>query len=160
MPDLLIFRPANPNDVDQIVEMIHELADYEKLTHELELTPEKLSHSLFVEKSAQVILACLNETIIGYAVLCKHFSTFKGESGIYLDDLYIKTSYRSKGYGKQLFQYVVNFVSDAGHPRLEWLCLDWNQNSIDFYLKHGAEQLKDYTMYRLEGEKLNQRKKK
>ena len=88
--------------------------------------------------------------VIGFALYYFHFSTFKGRPGLYLEDIYIKKPYRHQGYGKQVFKFLMKeaLANDCG--RMEWVCLNWNQPSIDFYLSLGAKPLKDWTIFRLD----------
>lgn len=91
---------------------------------------------------------------VGFALFFHNFSTWLGRSGIYLEDLFVMSSYRGRGYGKALLSELARIAVERGCGRLEWSCLDWNQPSIDFYLSLGAEPMDDWTMYRLEGETL------
>jgi len=86
---------------------------------------------------------------VGYALYFYNFSTFLGRAGIYLEDVYIRPAARNKGYGKAIFKYLAQLCVETGCGRLEWACLDWNQSSIDFYRSMGAEQMSDWTTYRL-----------
>ena len=109
---------------------------------------------IFDERKAEVIFALEDGKEVGFALFFHNFSTFLGRAGIYLEDLYVRTEYRGKGYGKSLLKELARIAVERGCGRLEWWCLDWNQPSIDFYLSLGAEPMKDWTVYRIAGETL------
>lgn len=150
----LIFRSTQKEDVPLILELIKELARYEKLEHEVVATEEILAEWLFEKKRAEVIFPVLDGRVIGYALFFHNFSTFLGRAGIYLEDLYIQPLFRGNGYGKATIQKLAQIAVERGCGRLEWSCLDWNQPSIDFYLSLGAEPMKGWTVYRLAGDTL------
>ena len=151
MKDTLEFRYANDTDVKLILYFIKELATYEKMQDEVVATEELLQNWIFVKKKAEVIFAMVDGKEIGFALFFHNFSTFVGRAGIYLEDLFILSEYRGKGYGKAVFKRLAKIARERGCGRLEWSCLDWNQPSIDFYLSLGAQQMKDWTLYRVEG---------
>ena len=93
---------------------------------------------------------------IGFALFFHNFSTFLGKAGIYLEDLFVLPEYRGKGYGKAILKQLARIAVERKCGRLEWVCLDWNQPSIDFYLSLGAEPMKDWTVYRLTGQTLTE----
>ena len=148
------FRKAGRKDVALILEFIRELADYEKMLDEVVATPELLEKWIFDERKAEVIFALEDGKEVGFALFFHNFSTFLGRAGIYLEDLYVRTEYRGKGYGKALLKELARIAVERGCGRLEWWCLDWNKPSIDFYLSLGAEPMKDWTVYRIAGETL------
>lgn len=150
----LSFRKAKPNDTPLILQFIIELADYEKMRSEVVATEELLHEWLFVQKKAEVIFAVVEHEEIGFALYFHNFSTFLGRAGIYLEDLYIKPTYRGYGYGKALFTELARITKARGCGRLEWWCLDWNKPSIDFYRSLGAEPMEDWTVYRIAGDTL------
>ena len=94
------------------------------------------------------------EEVVGFALFFHNFSTFLGRAGIYLEDLYVRPSYRGKGYGKALLKELAHIAVIRGCGRLEWACLDWNQPSIDFYKSLGAVPLDEWTVYRVAGKVL------
>jgi GNAT superfamily N-acetyltransferase len=108
----------------------------------------------FEKKRAEVMFPCVDGEPVGYALFFHNFSTFLGRAGIYLEDLCILPEYRGKGYGKATLKKLAQITVERGCGRLEWCCLDWNQPSIDFYLSLGAEQLSEWTTYRLTGDTL------
>ena len=150
----LTFRFAEKEDVSKILYFIRELASYEHMLDEVVATEELLEEWLFEKGKAEVLFAVKDGEEIGFALFFHNFSTFLGRAGIYLEDLYVKPEYRGNGYGKALLQELARIALERGCGRLEWLCLDWNQPSIDFYLAMGAEPMKDWTVYRVAGEAL------
>lgn len=147
-------RAAKRDEASYILGFIKELAEYEKMGDKVVATTELLEKWIFDEGKAEVIFAIEDEKKIGFALYFHNFSTFLGKAGIYLEDLYISPEYRGKGYGKEMLKYLAETAVERGCGRLDWSCLDWNQPSIDFYLSLGAEQLSEWTVYRLEGESL------
>ena len=152
----LTFRFAERKDVPLILNFIKELAEYEKMLDEVVATETLLEEWLFDKHKAEVIFAVIDEKEIGFALFFHNFSTFLGRSGIYLEDLYVRPEYRGLGYGKAILKKLAQIAVERGCGRLEWWCLDWNQPSIDFYLSLGAEAMKDWTVYRIAGDTLNQ----
>lgn len=152
--DDVCYRFAVPEDTGQILSFIRELAEYEKLLHEVVATEELLREWLFIKKTAEVIFAEYQGKAIGFALFFHNFSTFLGRSGIYLEDLYVRREYRSLGIGKTLLRKLAEIALERGCGRLEWWCLDWNQSSVNFYLSLGAEAMDDWTVYRISGDTL------
>ena len=149
-------RKANVEDISEILKLIKELADYENLLHEVEINEELLKENLFGEKSyAEVILAFENKKVLGFALYFFSFSTFLGRPGIYLEDFFVRKTERGIGIGRALLVNLAKKVKDFGGGRLDWSVLNWNKKAIDFYEKLGAYPLKEWKMYRLTGEKLN-----
>jgi GNAT superfamily N-acetyltransferase len=142
-------RFADKADVPLILQFIKELADYEKLLHEVVATEEVLMDSLFVKKSAEVIIGEENGVAVGFALFFHNFSTFLGKSGLYLEDLYVKPEYRGKNYGKKLLQALAGIAQERNCERLDWWCLGWNAPSIEFYKSLGAVPMSDFTVYRM-----------
>ena len=152
----LTFRYATENDCAKILFFIKELAAYENLLDEVVATEELYKEWLFEKKKAEVIFACENGNEVGFALFFHNFSTFLGRAGIYLEDLFVLPEYRGKGYGKAILKQLARIAVERKCGRLEWVCLDWNQPSIDFYLSLGAEPMKDWTVYRLIGQTLTE----
>ncbi|HKM20688.1 MAG TPA: GNAT family N-acetyltransferase [Lachnospiraceae bacterium] len=152
----LTFRYATEEDAPTILSFIKELATYENMLDEVVATEEMLRKNLFEERKAEVLFAMEDEVEIGFALFFHNFSTFLGRAGIYLEDLYVKSEYRGKGYGKAILKKLARIAVERGCGRLEWWCLDWNKPSIDFYLSLGAEPMNDWTVYRITGETLTE----
>ena len=150
----LTFRYATENDCAKILFFIKELAAYENLLDEVVANEELYKEWLFEKNKAEVIFACENGNEVGFALFFHNFSTFLGRAGIYLEDLFVLPEYRGKGYGKAILKQLAKITVERKCGRLEWVCLDWNQPSIDFYLSLGAEPMKDWTVYRLTGQTL------
>lgn len=148
------FRQAGPADTGLILSFIKDLAAYEKMADEVIATEDLLREWIFEKGKAEVIFALEGEQEVGFALFFHNFSTFLGRSGLYLEDLFVKTEYRGKGYGKALLRQLARIALERGCGRLEWWCLDWNQPSIDFYRSLGAEPMSDWTTYRLTGDTL------
>lgn len=136
--------------IPAILGFIRELADYEKMTSDVVATEELLNEWLFEKHIAECILAEHNGEFVGFALFFHNFSTFVGRGGIYLEDLYIKPSFRKSGFGKLLFKELAKIAVERNCGRLEWACLNWNQPSIDFYISMGALPLHEWTTYRLD----------
>ena len=147
-------RFAKEGDVKQILQFIKELAEYEKLADEVVATEELLHEWLFVKKKAEVIIGELDGKPVTHAIFFHNFSTFLGRAGLYIEDLYVKPEYRGKGFGKTMLKHLAKIAVERGCGRLEWICLDWNKPSIDFYLSIGAEPLDEWTVFRVTGDTL------
>lgn len=150
------FRYANDNDTTLILSFINELAKYEQMADEVIASEELLNEWLFKKEIAEVIFIMENKKEIGFALFFHNFSTFLGRGGIYLEDLYVKSEYRGKGYGKAIFKQIAKIAVERNCGRLEWCCLDWNKPSIDFYLSLGAKVMDEWTTYRISGDILNE----
>ena len=148
------FRYAEPADAGLILAFIKELADYEKMADEVIATEDLLREWIFEKKKAEVIFALEDGKEVGFALFFHNFSTFLGRSGLYLEDLFVKTEARGKGYGKGLLRQLARIALERGCGRMEWWCLDWNQPSIDFYRSLDAEPMSEWTTYRLTGDTL------
>ena len=152
--DFLI-RPATINDCELILSFIRELADYEKLLHEVVADISSLENTLFGDKPyAEVIIADFQGEAVGFALFFHNYSTFLGKPGLYLEDLYIRPTMRGRGFGKCLLAYVASVAVSRNCGRLEWSVLNWNKPAIDFYRSLGAEPMQDWTVNRLAGQAL------
>ena len=148
-------RPAELDDVPEIFVLIKELADYERLLDQVIATEELLEETLFGENSnVEVLLACDENQILGFALYFRTFSTFLGRPGIYLEDLFVRGFARGRGIGESLLRRIAKNTLEMGGGRLEWSVLDWNKTAISFYKKMGAVPLDEWTTFRLTGEKL------
>lgn len=148
-------RAATKADVPVVFEMIRALAEYERLSHEVTATEEGLRRTLFGERpAAEVLLAFHERQAVGFALFFSTYSTFLGKAGLYLEDLYIKPEARGLGIGLALLVKLAQLGVERDCGRVEWEVLDWNEPSIAFYKKLGAQPLDDWTRYRLTGEAL------
>lgn len=148
-------RFATDKDVEIILFFIKELAKYENLLDEVVATKEILYNSLFVEKSAEVIIAEYDNKEIGFALFFHNFSTFLGKKGMYLEDLYIVPEMRGRGYGIKMFAYLADIAKNRNCERLEWWCLDSNSSSIEFYKQLAAQAMEEWTVFRLTDKNLD-----
>ena len=148
------YRFAERKDAALILEFIKGLAEYEKLSDEVVATPETLEEWIFDRQKAEVIFALHDGVEVGFALFFHNFSTFLGRAGLYLEDLFVKPAYRGRGYGKGLLSLLARIAVKRGCGRLEWVCLDWNKPSIDFYKSLGAMPMEDWTIYRIAGDTL------
>lgn len=150
MKENLFIRKAVPADVPIILGLIRELAEYEKLVHELKTTEQDLHQILFGNNSfVEVLIAEYNNQVAGYALFFHNFSTFVGKPGLYLEDLYVKPELRSKGIGKILLEEIISIAKERNCGRVEWSVLDWNTSAIEFYKSRGAISLDEWTIFRL-----------
>jgi GNAT superfamily N-acetyltransferase len=148
LPELKL-RFAGQQDTGIILGFIKELAEYEKMLPEVTATEEILGESLFERRSAEVIIAEYQERPVGFALFFHNFSTFLGRPGIYLEDLYVQPEWRGKGFGQIILAYLAKLAIERNCGRLEWWVLDWNEPSIRFYRKMGAQAMSDWTVYRV-----------
>jgi GNAT superfamily N-acetyltransferase len=150
MPADFEIRSARVEDVPTSLELISDLATYERAPTEVRATEERLVDVLFGEKpAAEVLLAFENQTPIGFAVFFHNFSTWLGQPGLYLEDLFVKPEARGKGFGRALLVDLARIARDRGCGRMEWAVLDWNEPSIKFYRSLGAKPMEEWTMFRL-----------
>ena len=147
-------RYATEKDCEVILDFIKELAIYEELEGQVVATVSDLQESLFNQKKAEVLLLEEDNQAVGFALFFMNYSTFLGKANIYLEDLYVKEAYRNKGYGKLLLQELATIALESGCERLDWSCLDWNEEAIDFYKRIGAKPLSEWTIFRLDKEGL------
>ena len=148
-------RSANVNDVGTILSLINELADYERLTHEVVANENDIRRSLFGDRPyAEALIGELEGVPISFALFFHNFSTFIGRPGIYLEDLYVKPECRSKGYGRKMLVYIARLAIKRNCARFEWSVLDWNTPAIRTYEKLKAKPMNEWILYRLTGEDL------
>src|SRR5947208_7089001 len=148
-------RPARVEDVPLILELIRDLATYERAPKEVTATEEQLLAVLFGQKPvAEVLLAFEGQSPVGFAVFFHNVSTWLGRPGLYLEDLFVKPEKRGKGYGRALLVRLARIAHDRGCGRMEWAVLDWNDPAIQFYRKLGARPLDEWTVFRLAGEEI------
>ena len=143
-------RPARVEDVPIILELISDLATYERAPEEVVATEEDLVEVLFgATPVAEVLLAFEKESPVGFAVYFYNFSTWLGRPGLYLEDLFVKPEKRGKGYGRALLVELAKIARDRGCGRMEWAVLDWNEPAIKFYRALGAKPMHEWTVFRL-----------
>lgn len=150
-----MIRTANPADVPALVELIQELALYEKAPEQCHVTVEQLDRALFGDDpSANAFVAVDGEDVVGTAIWFRSFSTWEGTAGIYLEDLYVRPAVRGRGHGLALLATLADECVRRGWSRLGWAVLNWNTPSIQFYDSLGGVPMNDWTTYRVEGDAL------
>ena len=150
-------RPATIEDVSLILSFIRELADFERLSHEVVATEEILRESLFGERrAAEVVIGQQGDDPAGFALFFHSFSTFLGRPGIYLEDLYVKPEFRGIGIGRAILVYLARLAKERNCGRLEWSVLNWNEPAIRLYRGIGAVPMDDWTVYRVTGDALEE----
>ena len=151
----LTIRPATPADLALIAAFIRELADYEKLLHEVRFDEATLGDKLFgVRPYAEVAIGEIDGTAQGFALFFHNFSTFEGKPGLYLEDLFVRPAARGSGLGKALLAHLARLCMERDCARLEWSVLDWNAPSIGFYKSLGARMMDEWTVMRVDGDAL------
>ena len=148
-------RRITPDDVPAVVDLVRELAEYEKARHEARMTEDQLSAALFGDSRALFgHVAVADEQVVGMALWFLNFSTWRGTHGVYLEDLYVQPQHRGSGLGRELLRTLADVCVQRGYDRLEWSVLDWNTPSIDFYRAAGAVPMDEWTVFRLTDEAL------
>ena len=144
-------RPVTPADVDVVVGLVRELADYEKSLDEARMTCEQLHEALFGDSPALFGHVATDRagTVVGFALWFSNFSTWRGTHGVYLEDLYVSPAARGTGLGRELLRTLADVCVQRGYSRLEWSVLDWNTPSIEFYEAAGAVPMDEWTVFRL-----------
>jgi GNAT superfamily N-acetyltransferase len=151
----LTIRSATPADLPLIAQFIRDLADYEKLAHEVRFDEAKLGENLFGARPyAEVVIGEIDGAAQGFALFFHNFSTFEGRPGIYLEDLFVRPEARGSGLGKALLAHLAGLVVERDCARLEWSVLDWNAPAIGFYQSLGAKLMDEWTVMRVDGEAL------
>lgn len=138
------------DDCKKIVDFIREIAEYEKLSNEVVATEESILESIFQENRAKVLFLQLSGKEIGYVLYFFNYSTFNGRAGLYLEDIYIRKEFRGRGFGKEVFKYLTRVAIENKCMRMEWVCLNWNTPSQEFYKGLGAVSLNEWTTFRLD----------
>lgn len=148
-------RPAIPADIPLIIELITELADYERLVHEVKADARRMHEHLFGPRPyAEVLIGEVDGEPQGFALFFHNYSTWLSQPGIYLEDLFVRPAARGAGLGKALLTELARLAVERGCGRLEWSVLDWNEPAIGFYRSLGARPQDEWTVYRLTGEAL------
>ena len=152
MPVSVTIRPAEAHELPLVLEFIRELAVYERLEHEVQVTTADLAVALFGPRPfAEVVFACLEGEPVGFALFFQNFSTFLGKPGIYLEDLFVRPQARGHGIGRRLLAWLARTTLERGCARLDWAVLDWNLPSIGFYRSLGAVAQDEWTTKRVSG---------
>ena len=148
-------RPAKREEVGEVLQLIQDLATYEKAPDQVEASRDDLLNTIFV-KDPRVFcdLVEVDGQIAGMAIWFLNYSTWQAKHGIYLEDLYIKPEFRARGYGKALLKHLAQICDKEGYGRLQWWVLDWNSPAIEFYRSLGAEAMDEWTVYRTSGQAL------
>ena len=146
---------VTPADLPALLELIRELARFERLEHEVEATVESLHDSLFGSQPvAAALLARSANVLAGYALYFFTFSSFIGRPGLWLDDVYVRPSFRHRGLGRALIRAVARIGAERNCGRFEWTALNWNKNALEFYRSLGAQAMDDWVLLRLNSEAL------
>jgi len=146
---------ARSDDVPVILELIRGLGEYERLSDEIVATEDGLRKWLFGERpAAEVVLAYVDTTVVGFALFFHNFSTFLGRPGLYLEDLFVKPEWRGRGIGQRLLVHLAALAVERGCGRMEWTVLDWNEPALRFYERMGARVMKEWKLCRLTGDGL------
>jgi GNAT superfamily N-acetyltransferase len=155
MSKSITIRRAEAHEVPLILSFIRDLAEYERLSHEVVATEQGLRETLFGPRPhAEVVFACLDGAPVGFALFFHNYSTFLGQPGIFLEDLFVRPHARGHGVGKVLLQWLARTAVERNCGRLEWNVLDWNEPAIGFYRKLGARPMDEWTTFRLTGAEL------
>ena len=154
-PTPFTLRSAELRDVGAIVQLIRELAEFEILTHLLQVTPEKLRPQLFgVRPVAEALVAETGGEVVGFALFFTNFSTFLAQPGLYLEDLFVRPAHRGSGIGAALLTRLGRIAVERDYGRFEWSVLDWNEHAIRFYERMGATVMPEWRICRVSGEAL------
>ena len=145
-------RPSRQEEVEIVLQLIHDLAVYERAPNEVEATEKELLETIFSsDPKVFCDLVEVDGEIAGMAIWFLNYSTWQGKHGIYLEDLFIKPEYRGRGYGKALLKHLAKICDDKGYGRFQWWVLDWNSPAIEFYRSLGAVAMDEWTVYRVSG---------
>jgi len=151
----LKIRPAKREEVGEVLQLIQDLATYEKAPEQVEASKEDLLNTIFAKEPRVFCdLVEVDGQIAGMAIWFLNYSTWQAKHGIYLEDLYIKPEFRARGYGKALLKHLAQICDKEGYGRLQWWVLDWNSPAIEFYKSFGAEAMDEWTVYRTSGQAL------
>ncbi len=150
------FEDIKWEEIPVLLELIQELAAYEKMETQVQATVELLENALFIQNTARAFFIRAEDQTIGFALYFYHFSTFIGRPSLYLEDIYIRPAYRNKGYGHEAFRHLAAIAREMNCGRMEWSCLNWNKPSIAFYQKLGAIPMEDWTVFRLDETQIKQ----
>ena len=142
---------ATPADIPVLLTLIGELAEFERLGHEVVVTAAGLQESLFGPRpGVETVVARVDGEVAGFALYFHNFSTFLGRRGLYLEDLYVRPAFRGQGVGRELLLYLARLAAARDCGRMEWSVLNWNRRAVSFYESLGARPVNDWTVYRLD----------
>ena len=148
-------RRAVPGDIPEILAMVRELAEYERAADHVVSSEAQFAAALFSDSpSVFAHVAELDGKLVGFALWFLNFSTWRGTHGIYIEDLFVRPAYRSRGIGKMFLEELATLCADRGYARLEWWVLDWNEPALRFYKSLQATPMSEWTVHRLDGEAL------
>jgi len=151
----LKIRPAKREEVGEVLQLIQDLATYEKAPDQVEASRDDLLNTIFAKEPRVFCdLVEVDGQIAGMAIWFLNYSTWQAKHGIYLEDLYIKPEFRARGYGKALLKHLAQICDKEDYGRLQWWVLDWNSPAIEFYRSFGAEAMDEWTVYRTSGQAL------
>ena len=146
---------ATERDAPIILQMIKDLAEYERMSDQVTATEQSLRATLFGSRpSAEVVIAKAGHTPAGFALFFHNYSTFVGKPGLYLEDLFVRPEWRGHGIGRALLSHLAKITIERDCGRFEWSVLDWNEPAIGFYKKLGAVPMEDWTIFRITGDAL------
>jgi len=151
----ILLRFGEEKDTSLILEFIRGLAEYEHLLDTVKIDETALKKYLFEKKLIEVVIGEYDGTPAGFALFFHNFSTFVGKPGIFIEDLFVKPEFRGKGLGKIFFSFLAKIAVERNCGRLEWLCLDWNKPSIEFYKKQGAKAMDEWVTFRVTGDDIS-----
>jgi GNAT superfamily N-acetyltransferase len=152
----ITLAPVVPDEIPVLLELVRELARFEKLEHEFTATAESLHAAFFgPQPAAGALLARVDGEPAGYAIYFSTFSSFTGRAGLWLDDLYVLPQFRKRGLGRQLIEAVARLAAERGCARFEWVALDWNTRALEFYRGLGARTLDDWVLLRVNPVKMS-----
>ena len=145
-----MIRPAKVGDLPEILQLIKDLAIYEKAEHEVLATVEELERTLFGDvPKVFAHVVDVDGKVVGIAIWFLNYSTWLGKHGIYLEDLYVQPEFRGQGFGLALLKELARICVERGYPRFQWWVLDWNSPAIEFYSSHGAVAMDEWTVHRI-----------
>lgn len=145
-----MIKEIKEDQVEILLDLIKQMASYEKLSSQVVATKESLYDTLFIKKGAKGALIYDNDKICGYILYFFNFSSFTGSLNLYIEDIFVLEEYRRNGYGKEAFKYLAKEALANGCVRIDWICLDWNKKGLDFYKAMGAKALNMWVLHRLE----------
>lgn len=152
--DEFTIRTTDRKDADLVLSYIKKIAAYEKLSDSVVADVKDIESSIYEKKQAEVVIAEVEGKPIGFMLYFFSYSTFWGRANLYLEDLFIDEAYRHKGYGKLMFKALGKIAIENNCKRIDWMCLDWNKKSIEFYESLGAKALNEWITFRLEDQEI------